>query len=49
MRTGRSGPGAGRSALVVRTIRACVEQIMVPNFVLRLLAKFGELAREISL
>jgi hypothetical protein len=49
IRTGRSGPGAERSALVVRTVRACAEQIRVPSFVLRLLANFAELAREISL
>jgi hypothetical protein len=47
MRTGRSG--LGRSALVVRTVRACAEQIRVSSFVLRLLAKFAQLAREISL
>jgi hypothetical protein len=34
---GRSRPEAGRSA--VRTVRACAEQIRVPSFVLRLLAK----------
>jgi hypothetical protein len=36
---GRSGPEAGRSAPVGRTVRACAEQIRVPSFVLRLLAK----------
>jgi hypothetical protein len=46
---GRSGPEAGRSTPVGRTVRACVEQIRVPSFVLRLLARFAELAREISL
>jgi hypothetical protein len=30
-------------------VHACLEQIRVPSFVLRLLAKFAELAREISL
>jgi hypothetical protein len=30
-------------------VLACVEQIRVPSFVLRLLVKFAELAREISL
>jgi hypothetical protein len=32
-----------------RTVRACAYQIRVPSFVLRLLARFAELAREISL
>jgi hypothetical protein len=36
---GRSGPEAGRSAPMGRTVRACAEQIRVPSFVLRLLAK----------
>jgi hypothetical protein len=40
---------AGRSAPVGQTIRACAEHIRVPSFVLRLLAKFAELARAISL
>jgi hypothetical protein len=39
----------GRSAPVGRTVRACAEHIRVPSFVLRLLARFAELAREISL
>jgi hypothetical protein len=43
------GPRSRRSAPVGRTVRACAEQIRVPSFVLRLLAKFAELAREISL
>jgi hypothetical protein len=30
----------------VRTVRACAEQIRVPSFVLRLLARFAELARK---
>jgi hypothetical protein len=38
-----------RSAPVGWTVRACAEQIRVPSFVLRLLARFAELAREISL
>jgi hypothetical protein len=33
------GPRSGRSAHVGRTVRACAEQIRVPSFVLRLLAK----------
>jgi hypothetical protein len=49
MSCGRSGPKAGRFTLVGRTVRACTEQIRVPSFVLRLLAIFVELAREISL
>jgi hypothetical protein len=32
-----------------RTVHTCAEQIRVPSFVLQLLAKFVELAREISL
>jgi hypothetical protein len=44
---GRFGPEAGRSAPVGRTIRACAEQIRVPSFVLRLLARFAELARKL--
>jgi hypothetical protein len=43
------GPRSGQSAPVGRTVRACAEHIRVPSFVLRLLAKFTELAREISL
>ena len=42
LRSRQSAPGG-------RTVRACAEQIRVPSFVLRLLAKFAELAREISL
>jgi hypothetical protein len=42
---GLSGPEAGRSAPVGRTVRACAEQIRVPSFVLRLLAIFAGLAR----
>ena len=33
------GPRSGQSAPVGRTVRACAEQIRVPSFVLRLLAK----------
>jgi hypothetical protein len=39
--------GGRTAALVVRTVRA--EPIRVPNFLLWLLAKFAELAREIGL
>jgi hypothetical protein len=39
----------GQSALVVWTVHACAQQIRVLSFVLRLLAKFAELALEISL
>jgi hypothetical protein len=46
---GPDGLRSVRSALVVRTVRACAEQIRVPSFVLHLLAIFAELAREISL
>jgi hypothetical protein len=41
----RSGPEAGQSAPVGRTVRACAEQFRVPSFVLCLLARFAELAR----
>jgi hypothetical protein len=44
---GRSGPEAGRSAPVGQTVRACTEQFRVPSFVLRLLARFAELARKL--
>jgi hypothetical protein len=33
------GPRSGRCAPLGRTVRACAEQISVPSFVLRLLAK----------
>jgi hypothetical protein len=39
------GLRSGRSASVGRTIHACAEQIRVPSFVLRLLAKIAGLAR----
>jgi hypothetical protein len=47
LRCGRSGLEAGRSTPVGQTIRACVEQIRVLSFVLRLLARFAELARKL--
>jgi hypothetical protein len=46
---GPDGPRSEQSTPVGQTVRACVEQIRVPSFVLRLLAKFAQLAREISL
>jgi hypothetical protein len=39
-------PRSGQSAPVGRTVRACAEQIRVPSFMLRLLARFAELARK---
>jgi len=36
---------AGQSAPVGRTVHACAEQFRVPSFVLCLLARFAELAR----
>jgi hypothetical protein len=42
-----SGPEARRSMLVGRTVHACAEQIRVPSFMLRLLARFTELARKL--
>jgi hypothetical protein len=39
------GPRSGQSAPVGRTVRACAEQIRVPSFVLRLLARFAESTR----
>jgi hypothetical protein len=48
---GRSDPEAGRSAPVgrteARTVRTCAEQFRVLSFVLRLLARFAELARKL--
>jgi hypothetical protein len=41
------GPRSGQSAPVGRTVRACVEQFRVPSFVLCLLARFAELARNL--
>jgi hypothetical protein len=38
-------PRSGQSASVGRTVRACAEQFRVPSFVLCLLARFAELAR----
>jgi hypothetical protein len=43
------GLRSGRSTLVVRTIHARTESVRVPSFLLQLLAKFGELTREICL
>jgi hypothetical protein len=42
---GRSGHEARQST--VWTVRACAEQFRVPSFVLRLLARFAELARKL--
>jgi hypothetical protein len=39
------GPRSGQSAPVGRTVRACVEQFRFPSFVLWLLDRFVELAR----
>jgi hypothetical protein len=39
------GPRSGQSAPVSWTVRACAEQFSVPSFVLGLLARFAELAR----
>jgi hypothetical protein len=39
------GPRSGQSAPVGRTVRACAEQFRVPSFVICLLARFAELAR----
>jgi hypothetical protein len=41
------GPRSIRSALVGRTVRACVEQFRVPSFVLWLLARFAELTQKL--
>jgi hypothetical protein len=38
-------PRSGQSAPVGRTVRTCAEQFRVPSFVLCLLARFAELAR----
>jgi hypothetical protein len=45
LRCGQSGPEAGRSAPVGRTVRARSEQIRVPSFSLRLLTKIPGFAR----
>jgi hypothetical protein len=42
-----NGPRSGRSAPMGRTVRACAEQFRVPSFVLRLLAKFMEIAQKL--
>jgi hypothetical protein len=47
--TGLSVPRVGRSALVVPTVRVRIDPIRVLSFLLRLLAKFVGLAREIGL
>jgi hypothetical protein len=39
-------PRSGQSAHVRRMVRACAVQIRVPSFVLRLLARFAELAQK---
>jgi hypothetical protein len=41
------GPRSGQSASGGRTVRACAEQIRVPSFVLRLLAKITRKARKL--
>jgi hypothetical protein len=43
---GWSDPEAGRSAVVVWTVRACAELVRVPSFSQDLLAKITKLARE---
>jgi hypothetical protein len=43
------GPRSGQSAPMGRTVRACAEQIRVLSFLLCLLARFSELAREVCL
>jgi hypothetical protein len=42
----RSGPEAGQSAVVTRTVRACVESVMVSRFLRDLLAKSAGLIRK---
>jgi hypothetical protein len=44
---GRSGPKAGRFAPVGRTVRTRAEQIRVPSFSLRLLAKIAGFAQSL--
>jgi hypothetical protein len=44
---GPDGPRSGRSAPVGRTVRESAEQIRVPSFVLRLLAKIAGKARKL--
>jgi hypothetical protein len=41
------GPRSGQSAPGGRTVRTCAEQIRVPSFVLRLLAKITGKARKL--
>jgi hypothetical protein len=43
---GRSGPEAGRSAVVARTVRACAESVKVPSFSRNLLPKTAGLTRK---
>jgi hypothetical protein len=43
---GRSGPEAGRSTVVARTVRVCAESVRVPSFLWDLLPKTEGLARE---
>jgi hypothetical protein len=43
---GRSGPKAGRSAVVARTVRACAESFRVPSFSRDLLPKTSGLTRK---
>jgi hypothetical protein len=43
---GRSGPEAGRSAVVAWTVRACAESVRVPSFLQDLLPKTTGLTRE---
>jgi hypothetical protein len=40
------GPRSGRSAVVARTVRACVETVRVPSFSRDLLPKTVGLTRE---
>jgi hypothetical protein len=40
-------PRSGRSTPVSQTVRAYAEQFRVPSFVLRLLARFAEIARKL--
>jgi hypothetical protein len=43
---GRSGPEAGRSMVVARTVRACAESVRVPIFSRDLLPKTAGLTRK---
>jgi hypothetical protein len=44
---GRSGPEAGRSAVVARTVRACAESVRVPSFSRDLLPKTAGLTQKL--